>query len=380
MTDEGDPARAGDGAGRGAQPPGHRHGHGPRPTGAPAPYLARTKSFTRRSRPLHDSLRRTMEHHGADFVLDVPRAEGWTTVAPGFHPDLGAAFGRHAPLVVEIGPGVGEQVVAAAQRWPDRDFLAFEVWQPGIAKLVSRAVSAGVANIRVIEADAAQALPIVLGEASVDELWTFFPDPWRKARHRKRRLVSDAFAREVSRVLVDGGDWRLATDWDDYAWQMRNVVEACPELANPHAGERLDPQDPEPLRGGFAPRWEGRVTTHFETRGHDAGRSAHDVLAVRLPRIPAADTLEGTTSLTSSPSTSSPSTSSRSTDPTAPGSPSTRSPSADPPSADPTAASSPSTGPTPTRLPSPGNDEGGAALVNGGSEGAENHPDGRGED
>jgi len=360
MADEGDATRAG-GGGRGrAQQSGHRHGHGPRPTGAPAPFLARTKSFTRRSRPLHDSLRRTMEAHGADFVIDVPRAEGWTTVAPGFRPDLAAVFGRHAPLVVEIGPGVGEQVVAAAQRWPGRDFLAFEVWQPGIAKLVSRAVSAGVGNLRVIEADAAQALPIVLGEASVDEVWTFFPDPWRKARHRKRRLVNDAFAQEVTRVLVDGGTWRLATDWDDYAWQMRNVVEACPELANPHAGERPDPQDPEPLRGGFAPRWEGRVTTHFETRGHDAGRSAHDLLAVRLPRIPAADTLEGTTSLTSSPSMSSPS--------------------ADPTSADPIAPGSPSSGPTPTRLPSPGNDEGGAALVEGGSEGAEDHPDGSGED
>ena len=71
-------------------------------------------------------------------------------------------------------------------------------------------------NIRVIEADAAQALPIMLEDACLDEVWTFFPDPWRKARHRKRRLVSDSFAREVARLLRDGGMWRLATDWDDY--------------------------------------------------------------------------------------------------------------------------------------------------------------------
>lgn len=288
-TDEGDvPHHQGEqtSAGRALEelPRGGGHGHGPRPTGAPAPYLARTKSFTRRSRPLHDSLQRTMERHGRDYVLDVPRAEGWTTVAPDYHPDLPALFGREAPLVVEIGPGVGEQVVAAAGRWPGRNFLAFEVWQPGIAKLVSRAAGAGVSNIRVVEADAAQALPVVLGDASVDEVWTFFPDPWRKARHRKRRLVSPEFACEVARVLVDGGVWRLATDWDDYAWQMRDVVESCPALVNPHEGERPDPLDPEPDRGGFAPRWPGRVTTHFETRGHDAGRRAHDVLGVRLPR------------------------------------------------------------------------------------------------
>ena len=159
-----------------------------------------------------------------------------------------------------------------------------EVWVPGIAKLISKAVDAGVDNIRVIEADAAQALPIMLGEASVDEVWTFFPDPWRKARHRKRRLVSDAFAREVARLLRDGGAWRLATDWDDYAWQMRDVVEACPFFDNPHAGERRDPQDPQPQRGGFAPRFEGRVVTHFETRGIDAGRHAHDIVGIRRPR------------------------------------------------------------------------------------------------
>lgn len=246
--------------------------------------MSRTKSFTRRSRPLHESLQRTLDRHGSDFVVPVRRGEGWTTVAEDFRLDTDALFGRHAPVTLEIGPGVGEQVVAAARRWPDRDFLALEVWEPGIAKLVSRAVDAGVHNLRVLEADAAQALPVILPEATIDEVWTFFPDPWRKARHRKRRLVSDAFAPQVARVLVDGGAWRLATDWDDYAWQMRDVVEGCHALVNPHEGERADPRDPEPTRGGFAPRWPGRVLTHFEARGSDAGRRVHDVLAVRLPR------------------------------------------------------------------------------------------------
>ncbi len=263
----------------------HRgHHHHPRPTGTAAPYLSRTKSFTRRSRPLHESLQRTLDAHGADYVIEARRSQGWTTVAEDFRLDLPAVFGRTAPLTLEIGPGVGEQIVAAASRWPDRDFLALEVWQPGIAKLVSRAVDAGVANIRVLEADAAQALPIILDDASLDEIWTFFPDPWRKARHHKRRLVNDSFALEVARVLVDGGLWRLASDWDDYTWQMRDVIEACPDLANPYEGERPDPEDPDPDRGGFAPRWEGRVLTHFEDRGRRAERRSHDVVGVRLPR------------------------------------------------------------------------------------------------
>lgn len=259
-----------------------------RPGEAPegAVYLARTKSFTRRTRELPANLQRTWDAHADRFVVEVERAVGYTTVAETVRLDPAELFGRVAPLTLEIGSGTGEQIVEAAAAHPERDYLAFEVWVPGIAKLVSKAVAAGVENIRVVEADAQLALPIVFEDAVAAEVWTFFPDPWRKARHRKRRLVSDAFAPEVARVLVDGGIWRLATDWDDYAWQMRDVVEACDLFENPYAGERPDPADPEPARGGFAPRFAGRVVTHFETRGIDAGRRAHDLVAVRLPRTP----------------------------------------------------------------------------------------------
>lgn len=247
-------------------------------------FLARTKSFTRRTRELPPNLQRTWDEHASRYVIEVERDLGHTTVAAGVRFDPVALFGRRAPLTIEIGSGTGEQIVAAAASHPERDYLAFEVWVPGIAKLISKAAAAGVGNIRVVEADAQLALPIVFDDAIADEVWTFFPDPWRKARHRKRRLVSDSFAPEVARVLVDGGAWRLATDWDDYAWQMRDVIEACELFANPYEGERPDPSDPELERGGFAPRFAGRVVTHFETRGIDAGRSAHDLVAVRLPR------------------------------------------------------------------------------------------------
>ena len=247
-------------------------------------FMSRTKSFTRRSRELPVNLLRTWEAHADRYVIEPRRGVGYTTVADDFHLDAEELFGRQAPLTLEIGSGTGEQIVAAAAANPDRDYLALEVWVPGIAKLISKAVDAGVDNIRVLEADVAQALPIMLGDACLDEVWTFFPDPWRKARHRKRRLVSDEFALQVARVLRDEGVWRLATDWDDYAWQMRDVIEGCPLFENPYVGQRPDPEDPEPKRGGFAPRYEGRVVTHFETRGIDAGRRVRDVIGVRLPR------------------------------------------------------------------------------------------------
>ena len=247
-------------------------------------FMSRTKSFTRRSRELPVNLARTWEAHAGRYVIEPRRGVGYTTVADDFHLDAEELFGRQAPLTLEIGSGTGEQIVAAAAANPDRDDLALEVWVPGIAKLISKAVDAGVDNIRVLEADVAQALPIMLGDACLDEVWTFFPDPWRKARHRKRRLVSGEFALQVARVLRDGGVWRLATDWDDYAWQMRDVIEGCPLFENPYVGQRPDPEDPEAERGGFAPRYEGRVVTHFETRGIDAGRRVHDIVGVRLPR------------------------------------------------------------------------------------------------
>lgn len=269
-----------------AQSAGANARNGRRPGDVPegTVFMSRTKSFTRRSRELPVNLARTWEAHADRYVIEPRRGVGYTTVADDFHLDTEELFGRRTPLTLEIGSGTGEQIVAAAAANPDRDYLALEVWVPGIAKLISKAVDAGVDNIRVLEADVAQALPIMLSDACLDEVWTFFPDPWRKARHRKRRLVSDEFALQVARVLRDGGVWRLATDWDDYAWQMRDVIEGCSLFENPYVGQRVDPEDPEPKRGGFAPRYEGRVVTHFETRGIDAGRRVHDVIGVRLPR------------------------------------------------------------------------------------------------
>ena len=118
-------------------------------------------------------------------------------------------------------------------------------------------------NVRVVLADGAQALATVFASASISELWTFFPDPWHKARHHKRRLVSPEFAEVVASRLTADGAWRLATDWADYAEAMREVLDAAPGLAN--------------CCDGWAPRYELRPTTKYEQRGLDAGRRIYDL-------------------------------------------------------------------------------------------------------
>lgn len=109
------------------------------------------------------------------------------------------------------------------------------------------------------------------------------PDPWRKTRHHKRRIVNETFARTIAGVLADDGLWRMATDWDNYAWQMRDVIERSQWLTNLHPGENPDPNDEGDFVGGFAPRWTGRIMTRFEQRGIDAGRTIHDVVARPAP-------------------------------------------------------------------------------------------------
>jgi tRNA (guanine-N7-)-methyltransferase len=183
---------------------------------------------------------------------------------PGF--DLTRWFGREAPLAVEIGSGVGEATVALAATRPAYDVLGIEVWQPGVADTFHRMEQAGVENIRMISVDAVWSLEHLVGPESITELWTFFPDPWPKQRHVRRRLVVPQLAHLAATRLVPGGFWRLATDWGDYADQMRRVLDGEPLLA-----------------GGVVDRWSDRPLTRFERRGLEAGRSITDLAYRRLP-------------------------------------------------------------------------------------------------
>ncbi|MBV7363920.1 tRNA (guanosine(46)-N7)-methyltransferase TrmB [Actinomycetaceae bacterium TAE3-ERU4] len=246
-------------------------------------FRARTKSFVRRGNRMAISLENTWNEYAPTYMLEVARRQGATSVAPDDDFNLAASFPKNAPLVLEIGCGTGDQIVAAAQANPQYNYLGLEVWRPGIAKTISKAVAKKVTNLRLIEADAVQVLSELLEPNSLNEVWTFFPDPWRKARHHKRRLVQIEFAQQVLRVLQPGGVWRLATDWDDYAWHIREVIENVEGFENPYRGRNLDPHDIEPERGGFAPRFKGRVLTRFENRGIRAGRSIHDFEFVKSP-------------------------------------------------------------------------------------------------
>lgn len=246
-------------------------------------YLARAKSFVIRDRNLGDSLQRTWDKYASDYVVDVPAGPGFTAVSQDAKPlSFKRLFKRDSLVRLEIGSGNGNQIVQAAATHPDRDFIAFEVYHPGVAKTISKAVKAGVTNLKIIEADAQQALPILIPAHSLDEVWTFFPDPWRKTRHHKRRLVQIEFARQVAKVLRPGGLWRMATDWADYAFQMRDVLDKASQFANPYNGINPVADDPDGDRGGFAPRWDGRVMTNFEQRGIEAGRHIFDLVGQAL--------------------------------------------------------------------------------------------------
>ena len=220
-------------------------------------------SYARRSARMNTAQQRAWDLHHDEWVLPLDAGDRATSVAPSATVDWTGVFGREAPLMVEIGSGTGHAITELALAHPEANLVAFEVFTPGVASTLGRLARHGVTNVRMVVADGAQALPVVFDEAAITELWTFFPDPWHKARHHKRRLVSPELARMVASRLTAGGTWRLATDWDDYAEAMLAVLEAEPGLEN-----RYD---------GWAPRFELRPLTKYEKRGIDAGRAIHDL-------------------------------------------------------------------------------------------------------
>jgi tRNA (guanine-N7-)-methyltransferase len=210
-------------------------------------------SYSRRGSRFTPSQREAWDAHAAAWVIPDEAVD-----EPGF--SLAAWFGREAPLVVEIGPGVGEATGVLAAARPDHDVLALEVWRPGVAAGLGEVAAAGASNVRFCSVDAAWMLEHVVPEGGLAELWTFFPDPWPKTKHHKRRLVGPAFAALAASRLAPGATWRLATDWADYAEQMLSVLDAEPGL-----------------EGGAVERWTERPVTKFERKGREAGRDITDL-------------------------------------------------------------------------------------------------------
>lgn len=206
------------------------------------------------------------------YLVEVPRRETSTSIADHARVDWPAVFGRIAPLVVEIGSGTGDSLAAMAAADVDRDHVAFEVFRPAMASTMIKLTAAGLTNVRLVDADGVEGLARLFAPGQVDELWTFFPDPWHKARHHKRRLVDGDFAALVASRLAPEGVWRIATDWADYADHCRAVLDNHPLLINAYAES-----------GGIARRLAARPVTKYERRGLAAGRRVTD-LAYRRRR------------------------------------------------------------------------------------------------
>jgi tRNA (guanine-N7-)-methyltransferase len=226
-------------------------------------------SFVRRSNRMRPNQRRVWEAYRDRFVLDVPRLDTSTSVHPAASLNLAQVFGRDAELIVEIGPGTGDSLVPMVKARPCANLLAFEVYQPAIARMLAQLVRNGLDNVRIVEADAVAAMQYLVPARSIDEIWLFFPDPWHKARHHKRRLLTPEFAVLSASRMKPRGMLRIATDSADYAEQMKQVLDSDSCYVNLHPN-------------GWAPRWEGRPITHFEQRGLDAGRQIFDLTYRRV--------------------------------------------------------------------------------------------------
>jgi tRNA (guanine-N7-)-methyltransferase len=178
--------------------------------------------------------------------------------------DFDRVFGRDAPRVLEIGFGMGETTAAIAQARPGEDFLGIEVHGPGVGSLLKRVDELGLANVRVIRHDAVEVVAAMIPRASLAGVHVFFPDPWPKKRHHKRRLLTPAFVHVLAQRLAPGGYFHVATDWDEYAHEILATLAAEPLLA-----DTVD---------GFAPRPAYRPLTKFEARGLSLGHGVWDVI------------------------------------------------------------------------------------------------------
>ncbi|WP_274570767.1 tRNA (guanosine(46)-N7)-methyltransferase TrmB [Neisseria leonii] len=178
--------------------------------------------------------------------------------------DLNAVFGRSRPKILEIGFGMGTATVEIAKRLPEKDFLAIDVHGPGVGNLLKLIGEEGTDNIRVMRHDAVEVVETMLADAALDGIHIFFPDPWHKKRHHKRRLIQAPFVAKLLPKLKAGGYIHLATDWEDYAVQMLDVLNGFPELANTAAD--------------YAPTPDYRPETKFEARGKRLGHGVWDLV------------------------------------------------------------------------------------------------------
>ena len=222
--------------------------------------IRRIRSFVVRAGRMTEGQQRALDDNWPQYGLELK--DGMI--------DPGKVFGREAPLVLEIGFGMGDSLIEMAKHAPDKNFIGIEVHPPGVGRLLSRAAEAGLTNIRVYCDDAVEVLAHCIPDASLETLQLFFPDPWHKKRHNKRRIVQPEFAQKIRQKLVVGGCFHMATDWENYAEHMMEVMNAAEGYRN-HAGAGL-----------YSPQPEWRPVTKFQKRGERLGHGVWDLMFERI--------------------------------------------------------------------------------------------------
>ncbi|WP_229779482.1 tRNA (guanosine(46)-N7)-methyltransferase TrmB [Pseudomonas matsuisoli] len=217
------------------------------------------KSFVMRAGRMTEGQERGLERGWPLYGLEL--ADGLQ--------DFDRLFGRQASRTFEIGFGMGHSTLEMAAAAPEQDFIGVEVHKPGVGALLNGMLTAELSNIRVYSCDALEVLRDCVADASLDRVLLFFPDPWHKSRHHKRRIVQPAFAELVRRKLKVGGVLHMATDWAQYAEHMLEVMRAAPGFHNLSAD------------GTFIPRPEERPVTKFERRGERLGHGVWDLKFAR---------------------------------------------------------------------------------------------------
>ena len=223
-------------------------------------FKRRIRSFVRREGRITPAQQRALEELFPRFGIENGEQEL----------DLDAEFGRHAPRVLEIGIGDGEALIEMAKSQPEKDFLGIEVHRPGVGRVLNRIEEEGLSNIRIMNDDAVEILKNRITDESLDRVLLFFPDPWHKKKHHKRRIVNPVFAQLIRKKLKPDGYWHMATDWQDYANHMREVMmqaEGFDSMGGPN---------------GYVERPDYRPLTKFEKRGHRLGHEVRDLVYKRI--------------------------------------------------------------------------------------------------
>ncbi len=203
------------------------------------------RSFVRRDSRITAGQKNALEKHWDQYGIDFDKNRL----------DLDTIFQRTAPRILDIGTGMGDSTIALAEQHPENDYLAVEVHKPGVGSLIHKAVKADLKNIRIISTDIHDVLQHQLENDSLDEIYIFFPDPWQKKRHHKRRLVNKAFLIKLLPTLKNHGRLFIATDWEDYAVQINEVCSTIDKLINLTG------------KNNYSPRPVWRPLTKFERRG-----------------------------------------------------------------------------------------------------------------